>query len=107
MIKLVESKIFNILAHPDSIKCFNCYSEMDLSNMYNRLAKTLKDNNVKCEFSCGLYNNYKHTELGPNKQLLSTLISNKVEIITASDAHKPEDVGLCIKEANEIIKQYA
>lgn len=103
MIKLVESKIFTILAHPDSIKCFDYYPKIDLSNLYNKLAISLKENNVKAEFSCGLYNNYKHNEMGPNRELLSALIYNKVDIITASDAHKPEDVGRSIKEAYNLV----
>ncbi len=102
MIRLVESKLFNILAHPDSIKCFNFYPEIDLYNIYNKLAIALKDNNMMAEFSCGLYNNYNHEELGLNAQLLSSLISNGVKFIAASDAHKPEDVGRNIRKAYEV-----
>ncbi|MCM1991523.1 PHP domain-containing protein [Oceanirhabdus seepicola] len=102
MIKLVESKLFNILAHPDSIKCFDFYPKIDLSNLYKKLALALKDNNMLAEFSCGLYNNYNHEELGLNAQLLSSLISNGVKLITASDAHKPEDVGRNIRKSYEV-----
>lgn len=103
MIQLVESKLFNILAHPDSIKCFNYYPTRSLEADYEKLAKTLKENNVKTEFSSGLHINYNHKELGINRELLKVLLDHHVEIITVSDAHRPEDVGKYIKEGEEII----
>jgi histidinol-phosphatase (PHP family) len=106
MIKLVESKIFNILAHPDSIKCFNYYANNDLSHLYEKLALCLKENNVSAEYSNGLFINYNHSELGMNKELLKILIDNKVNIVTASDAHRPQDVGMYIKEANKILSEH-
>lgn len=63
--------------------------------------------NRKCRLSIkefkGFRINYNHEELGVNKNLLNSFISNEVEIITASDAHRPEDVGLFVREAHEII----
>lgn len=105
MIKLVESKIFSNLAHPDSIKCFDYYSDCDLSHLYKNLALSLKENNSNVEFSNGLLINYNHSELGMNKELLKILIDNKVNIVTASDAHRPEDVGMYIKEATKILSE--
>ena len=58
---------------------------------------------MKAEFSCGLKINYKYFELGPAKELLNALLSGNVELITASDAHRSEDVGLYIEEANGMI----
>lgn len=107
MIQLVKSKMFDVLAHPDSIKCFNYYSNKRLSQIYIDLAKTLVENNVKAEFNNGLYINYGHNELGTNRELLKILIDNGVEIVTASDAHRPEDVGKYIKEATDIILNYS
>lgn len=106
MISLVESGIFSILAHPDSIKSFNYYPECDLSDMYYRLADCLKKTNMKAEFSSGLCNNFNHSELGMNRKLLKVMIDSNVEIITASDAHVPDMVGMNIKEANEILLRY-
>lgn len=107
MIQLVESRIFHILAHPDSIKCFNAYSNRDLTELYNRLAKALKRNKMKAEFNNGLYLNYHHEELGLNRKLLKVLIDHEVEIWTASDAHSPQDVGEYIREAVKIINRYS
>lgn len=106
MIKLVESKIFNVLAHPDSIKCFNYYPSIDLSHIYKELSLALKDSKMKVEFSNGLYINYKHKELGLNRKLLRVFLENEVEIVMASDAHRPEDVGKYIKKGTDIIMSY-
>lgn len=106
MIQLVKSRLFDTLAHPDSIKCMNYYPSYSLTNTYIKLAKTLKDNHVKTEFSSGLYINYHHAELGMNRELLKILLEEQVEIVTVSDAHRPEDVGKHIKEGIEIISSY-
>lgn len=104
MINLCNSGLFDILAHPDSIKCLGFYPSMDLSTPYNELSKSLNDHQMNAEFSCGLKINYQHFELGPNRELLNSFLSNKVKLVTATDAHRPEDVGLYIDEANNIIK---
>lgn len=106
MIRLAESKIFNVLAHPDSIKCFEHYPSFDLTDMYRLLSLALRKNNMKAEFSNGLYINYGHKELGLNRELLKVLLEYDVELVTASDAHRPEDVGRFIMEANELILKY-
>lgn len=107
MIQLVASGLFDVLAHPDSIKCFGYYPSTSMKETYNELARNLKAYNLKTEFSSGLYINYNHKELGMNKELLKILLEHEVEIVTVSDAHRPEDVGKYIKEGIEIIKNYA
>lgn len=104
MINLCDTGLFHSLAHPDSIKCFGFYPSIDLSMSYNELSKSLKAHHMKAEFSCGLKINYQHSELGLNKELLNAFLSEKVELVTASDAHRPEDVGLYIDEADKIIR---
>ncbi len=106
MIQLVKSGIFDVLAHPDSIKCFNYYSSIALDDVYKKLALALKDHKVQVEFNNGLFINYNHEELGTNRKLLKILLENGVEIVTASDAHTPEDVGRFILEANDIINKF-
>ncbi len=103
MERLIQSDLFDHLAHPDSIKCFNYYPDFDLTKTYSNLAKLLKKHNMKTEFNLGLHINYGHKEFGLNKKLLSILKREKVELITASDAHIPEDAGKYIKKATGII----
>jgi histidinol-phosphatase (PHP family) len=103
MEELIQSNLFDHLAHPDSIKCFGYYPDYDLKETYSNIAKQLKKHEMKAEFSVGLHINYGHEEFGLNKQLLAILKQENVELITASDAHVPENVGKYISEAYQII----
>lgn len=99
--KLIASKLFNHLSHPDSIKCFYHYPSIQMNEIYRNIARQIKSNDMKVENSAGLHINYKHKELGLNEAFLRILKEEQVDIITASDAHKPEDVGLFIKELTD------
>ena len=105
MIQLVNTGLFSILAHPDSIKCFGYYPSKPPLDLYEELAKALTSNKVKAEFSAGLKNNYGHKEIGLNDTLLEVFLEQGVELITASDAHYPEKVGLNVKEATDILNR--
>lgn len=48
---------------------------------------------------------YKHLELGINKTMIDIFIKEGVKILTASDAHKPEDVGANISELLSILSK--
>ncbi len=99
LIKCVDSQIFTQLAHPDTLKLFNYYPTYDLGPTYHQLCECLKKNKLKAECNVGCYYRYNHKDLGLSDELLKCFISENVELITASDAHKPEDVGNYIKDA--------
>jgi histidinol-phosphatase (PHP family) len=102
--QMIGSGLFDHIAHPDSLKCFGHYPTVDLTPTYHELAQLAKHHQVKVEFNNGLYLNYFHPELGLNRSLLACLKQAGVELLTASDAHHPEDVGKYIREAEAIIK---
>ena len=95
---LVKSGLFTQLAHPDTIKMFNYYPTYDLKPTYHELAKLLVKHHVKGECNTGCYYRYHHPDKGLSKELLDIFKEHHVDIITASDAHKPADVGTCIKD---------
>jgi histidinol-phosphatase (PHP family) len=101
MIRLAESGLFSRVAHPDSLKCFHCVPKMDFSGLYHEVARALHRNNMAAEQSAGLRINYGHEELGMNPVLLDIFRQEGVELLTASDAHRPEDTGRFIKEMQE------
>jgi histidinol-phosphatase (PHP family) len=103
MTYLIKSGLFNILAHPDSIKCFGHSSSKDLSTIYETIAHLLKVFGMQVEQSVGLFLNYNHNELGMNKRLFQILKENEVDIITATDAHKPSDVGIYILVLQQLV----
>lgn len=95
---LIDSKSFTQLAHPDTIKLFQLYPTFDLSAIYHILAIKLKESNMLAENNTGCYYRYHHPDMGLSQELLHILKEHKVEIITCSDAHKPDDVASYIKE---------
>jgi len=100
----IGSGIFDVIAHPDSIKCFGYYPTEDLGSVYQEIARAAQVHGTSLEFSNGLHINYGHGELGPNRQFLRILKQNGVHLLTASDAHGPEDVGRYIQAAEEILE---
>lgn len=95
---LVKSDLFTQLAHPDTIKLFNYYPSYDLKPTYHELAKLLNKHHMKAENNTGCYYRYAHKDMGLSDELLAIFKEHHVEMITASDAHKPDHVGSCIKE---------
>ena len=103
--ELVESNLFSGLAHPNSLQCFGAYPIGDYDAEYNRIARALKENNMYIEESSGLAINYGDTELGMSGKMLKAMILQNVQILTASDAHIPQDVGELICEMNDLISK--
>ena len=48
---------------------------------------------MKAENNVGCYYRYHTLDIGLSDQLLQTFKKHHVQMITASDAHHPEDVG--------------
>lgn len=93
---LVESGIFDIIAHPDLITCHGLYPDYDLGDTYEKLCENIKQNNMLLEMN---------TSKGPgvNKQFFEIAKASGVSFSTGSDAHRFEDVGRGIKEVTQLI----
>ncbi len=98
MLQLIDSRLFTGLAHPDSVKCFKYFPSFDLTPIYELLAKALRNNNMYAEQSGGLALNYGYPTLGMNDKMLNIFKQRGVTMLTASDAHRPEDVGANLSE---------
>ena len=59
------------------------------------------EHHMKAENNTGCYYRYNHPDKGLSDELLENFKKNHVQLITASDAHKPADVGSYIKDAEE------
>ncbi len=103
--QLVKSGLFTQLAHPDTIKLFQIYPTYDLKPTYDQLAQLLNQYHMKAENNVGCYYRYNHPDLGLSEELLEIFKENNVPLIFTSDAHKPSDVGTCIKEAYKRMNQ--
>ncbi len=100
---LIQTGLFIGLAHPDSIKCFGYYPGYDLLDTYNEISILLNKQGMYAEQSGGLALNYGFSELGMNRIMLKTFKQNNVKIMTASDAHKPEHIGMNIEKLQKLI----
>ena len=103
MHQMIDSNLFNGVAHPDSIKCFGHHPSQDLSSTYTALSEALNKACMYAEQSGGLALNYGFSELGMNPSMLKIFKANNVHILTASDAHRPEHAGANIKELQMIL----
>ncbi len=102
--RLADARLFNIVAHPDSIKCFDYYPNADLTKEYHEFARALKRSGMAAEQSGGLFLNYNYSKPGMNPSLLKIIQAEGVPIVTASDAHRPEDVGKNIPECMRLLE---
>ena len=94
---LMESGIFDIVAHPDLIRCHGIYPDFDLTETYREFCRTAKRCGVAVEMN---------TSKGPglNTEFLQIARACGVTFTTGSDAHCPEDVGRGLAEVTALIK---
>lgn len=95
---LVESGIFDIIAHPDLITCHSLYPDYDLNEEYVRLCNNAKKHNVLLEMNTS-------KGLGVNDDFFKAAKASKVGFSTGSDAHCVEDVGRRIAEVTSLISR--
>lgn len=101
--KLICSNLFTQVGHPDTIKLFDIYPSYDLTPTYERLADLAKQHHVAMENNTGCHYRYHTKDIGLSDAFLRILVEHDTPIITASDAHIPEHVGLFIAQAQQNI----
>ena len=105
-VSLARSGLFDGIGHPDTIKLFGHKPTYPLTEYYERLAKALSESGMYADQNSGAERRCPETaSLGMDKELLRILKKHNVEIITSSDAHRPEDVGYKIRELNKLIEE--
>lgn len=105
MSDMIESKLFTQIGHPDQLKLFHYEPHYDLTDTYEQIAALAKANGVYMEHNTGIHYRYGHKDLGTNEAFLRILKAHGVPIMTASDAHQPQHVGMLIKEAEAMVKE--
>lgn len=95
---MIESDLFTQIGHPDQLKLFHYEPTYDLQATYERLAKLAKEHDVYMESNTGIQYRYRHEDLGTNDDFVKALKKYDVKIMSASDAHQPQHVGMLIKE---------
>lgn len=103
-VELIQSGIYDGIAHPDCVKLFGHTPTFSLDEYYEEMAQALSVQNMYAEQSSGINRRCPDTaELGMNKDMLKCMKKHNIKIITVSDAHCPEDVGSKISELNRLI----
>lgn len=101
---MIKSDLFTQIGHPDQLKLFHDAPTYDLTPTYEHLAVLAKQHDVYMENNTGIHYRYRHEDMGTAPDFLAILKKHGVKIMTASDAHQPEHVGMHIKEVlNESI----
>lgn len=95
---LVDSGIFDIIAHPDLVTCHSLYPDYDLSETYKELCDNVKAHNMMLEMNTS-------KGLGVNKDFFAAAKASGVSFSTGSDAHRVEDVGRRIGEVEKLISR--
>ena len=114
-IKAVQSKLFDVIAHPDLIKKYN--GELTSRVPYEKYSQAaelfvdaLLESNVGMEVNTKGFEQ-REGEVFPTEEILASYISKskqdqKAPILTlGSDAHKLSDVGKHVADGAEIVKR--
>lgn len=97
-IQLARCGLFQGLAHPDLIGLFGHRPSFSLNKYYEELAAALQHSNMYAEQNGGAFRRCPATARpGMHPDLVAALQKYGVPILTASDAHCPEDVGKDIR----------
>ena len=105
-ISLARCGVYDGLAHPDSIKLYGHKPSFSLKAYGDMLAENLAENGMYAEQNSGVYRRCAGgAALGMDAELLRSMKAHGVRIVTASDAHHPEDVGADIPELYKLAGQ--
>ena len=99
---LADSGLFTGITHPDSVSLFGHTPSYSLTETYGELARKLAAQGMYAEQNSGVYRRCPDTaHPGMAPEMLAAMRKYGVRIVTASDAHRPEDVGEGIAELTE------
>lgn len=99
-----ESKLFDVMGHPDLIKKFGYKPKTEITDLYVATAEVFRECNVCVEVNTsGLL--YPCGEIYPNKKFLKICCDEGVQITLGSDAHTPENIGINFDKALSLIKE--
>jgi len=91
--EMAKSKLFDIVGHFDLIKVFKYMPKGDISKMAYNALLAIKESGMVLELNVAGYRK-DVKEAYPSFDILKTAYKLDIPITFASDAHKPEQVGL-------------
>jgi len=91
--KMAESRLFDIVGHLDLIKVFKFMPNKNIIDIAQKALNAIKEADMTLELNVAGYRK-PIKEAYPSRTLLEECFKLKIPITFASDAHKPEQVGL-------------
>jgi len=92
------SGLFEIIAHADLCKKFGHYPEQDCTPLFQRFLEAARKSGAAMELNtAGLRKDCR--EIYPGPRIVRLAATMGVPITFASDAHRPEEVGMDFREA--------
>jgi histidinol-phosphatase (PHP family) len=102
--KMVESCLFDFLAHPDLVKKFGHRPKGDLSRFYRDMLDATAEAGVVLEVStAGLRKEVR--EIYPSRDFLEAAWHRHIPIVINSDAHAPDEVAYEFDRAYDLVRE--
>ena len=95
VVSLVDSGLFDILAHPDIVERNTALRGLATEEQYREVAAALESSGTVPELNAGRINS-SYGRFHPNADFLSVLSEYDIEVTIGSDAHKPDAVRDCV-----------
>ena len=102
--EMAKSKLFDIVGHLDLIKVFKFMPKGDISKMAYKSLIAIKEANMVLELNVAGFRKDVE-EAYPSASLLKDAYMLGIPITFASDAHKPEQVGLFHNEIVQLARE--
>lgn len=101
--EMAKSRLFDIVGHLDLIKIFKYMPNKDINDIAKNALIAIKEADMSIEINVAGFRK-PVGETYPSLALLKEIKKLDIPITFASDAHKPEQVGLYSEEAIEMAK---
>ncbi len=102
--EMAQSKLFDIVGHLDLIKVFKFMPKQNISTLAKNALEAIKESGMVLEINMAGYRK-PIKEAYPSASLLQEAYKLEIPITFASDAHKPEQVGLFSKEILDLARE--
>jgi len=102
--EMVQSNLFDIVGHLDLIKVFKFMPKKDILDIAKDTLLAIKKADMVLEINMAGYRK-PINEPYPSFELLKEAYKMNIPITFASDAHKPEQVGLYAKDITEMARR--
>jgi histidinol-phosphatase (PHP family) len=103
LFKMIETGLFDIVAHPDAIRREDFRPDGSLRAEYVRIADVLKARGMALEVNSGGIRRGAGSPY-PEREMLEICVERGVPVTLGSDAHCPDDVG---RDFNEVFRLLA